>query len=71
MVPISIQYWYKPKAAKGEPEEPEPEPDHERQAVGIPHSTFHFAGHRDPRTRIDIEGESQGVGSQEDGYTVQ
>jgi hypothetical protein len=25
MVPISIQYWYKPKAAKGEPEEPEPE----------------------------------------------
>jgi hypothetical protein len=21
MVPISIQYWYKPKAAKGEPEE--------------------------------------------------
>jgi hypothetical protein len=27
MVPISIQYWYKPKAAKGEPEEPEPEPE--------------------------------------------
>jgi hypothetical protein len=25
MVPISIQYWYRPKAAKGEPEEPEPE----------------------------------------------
>jgi hypothetical protein len=25
MVPISIQYWYKPKAAKGEPEEAEPE----------------------------------------------
>jgi hypothetical protein len=25
MVPISIQYWYKPKAAKGEPVEPEPE----------------------------------------------
>jgi hypothetical protein len=25
MVPISIQYWYKPKAAKGEAEEPEPE----------------------------------------------
>jgi hypothetical protein len=25
MVPISIQYWYKPKAAKGEPEEPKPE----------------------------------------------
>jgi hypothetical protein len=25
MVPISIQYWYKPKVAKGEPEEPEPE----------------------------------------------
>jgi hypothetical protein len=27
MVPISIQYWYKPKAAKGEPVEPEPEED--------------------------------------------
>jgi hypothetical protein len=25
MVPISIQYWYKPKAAKGEPEEAETE----------------------------------------------
>jgi hypothetical protein len=25
MVPISIQYWYKPKASKGEPEEAEPE----------------------------------------------
>jgi hypothetical protein len=25
MVPISIQYWYKPKMAKGEPEEAEPE----------------------------------------------
>jgi hypothetical protein len=25
MFPISIQYWYKPKAAKGEPKEPEPE----------------------------------------------
>jgi hypothetical protein len=25
MVPISIQYWYKSKAAKGEPEEAEPE----------------------------------------------
>jgi hypothetical protein len=25
MVPISIQYWYKPKEAKGEPEEPKPE----------------------------------------------
>jgi hypothetical protein len=25
MVPISIQYWYKPKVAKGEPEEAEPE----------------------------------------------
>jgi hypothetical protein len=25
MVPISIQYWYKPKAAKGESEEAEPE----------------------------------------------
>jgi hypothetical protein len=25
MVPISIQYWYKPKAVKGEPVEPEPE----------------------------------------------
>jgi hypothetical protein len=23
MIPISIQYWYKPKAAKGEPAEPE------------------------------------------------
>jgi hypothetical protein len=27
MVPISIQYWYRPKAAKGEPVEPEPEED--------------------------------------------
>jgi hypothetical protein len=25
MIPISIQYWYKPKAAKGEPEDAEPE----------------------------------------------
>jgi hypothetical protein len=25
MVLINIQYWYKPKEAKGEPEEPEPE----------------------------------------------
>jgi hypothetical protein len=24
MVPINIQYWYKPKAAKGEPEEAKP-----------------------------------------------
>jgi hypothetical protein len=27
MVPINIQYWYKPKAAKGEPVELEPEPE--------------------------------------------
>jgi hypothetical protein len=27
MIPISIQYWYKPKVAKGEPLEPEPEED--------------------------------------------
>jgi hypothetical protein len=25
MVPISIQYWYKPKPVKGEPAEPKPE----------------------------------------------
>jgi hypothetical protein len=53
MVLISIQYWYKPKAAKGEPEEAEQE---EGAAVNyitkimkdrlweIPHSTFHSAG---------------------------
>jgi hypothetical protein len=39
MVSISIQYWYKPKAAKGEPEEAEPEEEEPEEGATVNYVT--------------------------------